>query len=80
MLPENSSRPLPAKTAHSHNLAHASLETAVCSSVRLWLYLESPSRSLSLFGHRIQGPRTNELMRIRRRTLRKDEVPPWRGR
>ena len=28
-LPESSSRPLPAKTAHSRNLAHASLETAV---------------------------------------------------
>ena len=30
MLPESSSRPLPAKMAHSRNLAHASLETAVC--------------------------------------------------
>ena len=29
MLPESSSRPLPAKMAHSRNLAHASLETAV---------------------------------------------------
>ena len=28
-LPESSSRPLPAKTAHSRNLALASLETAV---------------------------------------------------
>ena len=28
-LPESSSRPLLAKTAHSRNLAHASLETAV---------------------------------------------------
>ena len=56
------------------------LTKEVCPSVRLWLYLESLSRSLSLWGHRIQGPRTNELMRIRRRTLRKDEVPPWRGR
>ena len=28
-LPESSSRPLPAKMAHSRNLAHASLETAV---------------------------------------------------
>ena len=28
-LPENSSQPLPAKTAHSRNLALASLETAV---------------------------------------------------
>ena len=30
MLPEGSSRPLPAKTAHSRNLALASLETTVC--------------------------------------------------
>ena len=29
MLPESSSRPLPAKKAHSRNLAHASLKTAV---------------------------------------------------
>ena len=29
MLPESSSRPLPAKMAHSRNLAHAPLETAV---------------------------------------------------
>ena len=29
MLPESSSLPKPAKTAHSRNLAHASLETAV---------------------------------------------------
>ena len=28
-LPESSCRPLPAKMAHSRNLAHASLETAV---------------------------------------------------
>ena len=29
MLPESSSQPLPAKMAHSRNLAHALLETAV---------------------------------------------------
>ena len=31
MLPESSSRPLPATLAQSRNLAHASLETAVQS-------------------------------------------------
>ena len=50
-LPESSSRPLLATLAQTHNLAHASLETAVyVSGLPLW---QMPLRKLCLHGHTV---------------------------
>ena len=48
MLPESSSRPLPATMAQSRNLAHASLETAVCMTSAFFDLFIPPCQDLPL--------------------------------